>query len=50
MFTRTNMSPETKEVLKSMIDGLYGDLVDVKARLPRSGYDVDLRDAIRRTY
>ena len=28
MFTRTNMSPETKEVLNSMIDGLYGDLVD----------------------
>jgi len=27
MFTRTNMSPETKEVLNSMIDGLYGDLV-----------------------
>ena len=26
---------------------LYGDLVDVKARLPRSGYDVDLRDAIQ---
>ncbi len=27
MFTRTNMSPETKEVLNSMMDGLYGDLV-----------------------
>jgi protease-4 len=27
MFTRTSMSPETKEVLNSMIDGLYGDLV-----------------------
>ena len=27
MFTRTNMSPETKEVLTSMLDGLYGDLV-----------------------
>jgi protease IV len=27
MFTRTNMSPETKEVLNSMLDGLYGDLV-----------------------
>ena len=28
MFTRTNMSPETKEVLTSMLDGLYGDLVN----------------------
>jgi protease-4 len=28
MFTRTNMSPETKEVLSSMLDGLYGDLVN----------------------
>ena len=27
MFTRTNMSPETKEVLNSMMDGLYGDLI-----------------------
>jgi protease-4 len=27
MFTRTSMSPETKEVLNSMMDGLYGDLV-----------------------
>lgn len=27
MFTRTNMSPETKEVLNSMMDGLYGELV-----------------------
>lgn len=28
MFTRTNMSPETREVLNSMLDGLYGDLVN----------------------
>jgi protease-4 len=28
MFTRTSMSPETKEVLTSMLDGLYGDLVN----------------------
>jgi protease-4 len=27
MFTRTNMSPETKEVLNSVIDDLYGNLV-----------------------
>jgi len=31
MFTRSNASPETKEVLNSVIDGLYGDLVDVIA-------------------
>lgn len=28
MFTRTSMSPETKEVLNSMLDGLYADLVN----------------------
>jgi protease IV len=28
MFTRTSMSPETKQVLTSVIDDLYGDLVD----------------------
>ena len=27
MFTRTSMSPETKEVLTSILDGLYGNLV-----------------------
>ena len=27
MFTRTDMSPETREVLTSVIDRLYGDLV-----------------------
>ncbi|HXI41650.1 MAG TPA: signal peptide peptidase SppA [Bryobacteraceae bacterium] len=27
MFTRTNMSPETKEVLNSVIDDLYGNLI-----------------------
>ncbi|HKW98898.1 MAG TPA: signal peptide peptidase SppA [Bryobacteraceae bacterium] len=27
MFTRTSMSPETKEVLDSVLDGLYGNLV-----------------------
>jgi len=27
MFTRTNMSPETREVMTSVVDGLYGDLV-----------------------
>ena len=31
MFTRSNASPETKEVLNSVIDGLYGNLVDVIA-------------------
>ncbi len=28
MFTRSDMSPETREVMTSMVDGLYGDLVD----------------------
>ncbi|MGA8579829.1 MAG: S49 family peptidase, partial [Bryobacteraceae bacterium] len=28
MFTRNDMSPETKEVLDSMVDSLYGNLVD----------------------
>lgn len=31
MFTRTNATPETKEVLNSVIDGLYGNLLDVVA-------------------
>jgi protease-4 len=28
-WTKTSMSPETKEVMNSLADGLYGDLVDV---------------------
>ena len=28
MFTRTDMSPETREVINSVVDGLYGDIVD----------------------
>jgi protease-4 len=28
MFTRTSMSPETREVLDSVLDGLYGNLVE----------------------
>jgi protease-4 len=28
MFTRTSMSPETHEVMESVLDGLYGNLVD----------------------
>jgi protease-4 len=31
MFTRSNASPETKEVLNGVIDGLYGNLLDVVA-------------------
>lgn len=27
-FTRSDMSPETKEVITSVVDGLYGDLID----------------------
>ena len=32
MFTRTSMSPETKEVLNSMADGFFGDLVATIAK------------------
>jgi protease-4 len=28
MFTRSDMSPETREVISSLVDGLYGNLVD----------------------
>ena len=28
MFTRTDMSPETREVMNSLVDNLYGNLVD----------------------
>jgi protease-4 len=28
MFTRSDMSPETREVISSVVDGLYGNLVD----------------------
>ena len=28
MFTRTDMSPETREVIGSVVDGLYADMVD----------------------
>ena len=31
MFTRTSMSPETREVLNTVLDGLYGNLVDTIA-------------------
>jgi protease-4 len=31
-FTRSTMSPETKEVMNSLADGLYGDLVDTIAK------------------
>jgi protease-4 len=32
MFTRTSMSPETTEVMNSMIDNIYGDLVTTIAK------------------
>jgi protease-4 len=32
MFTKTSMSPETKEVMNSLIDDLYADLLDVVAK------------------
>ena len=31
-WTKTSMSPETKEVMNSLVDGLYGDLVDTIAK------------------
>ncbi len=31
-FTKSSMSPETKEVMNSLADGLYGDLIDVIAK------------------
>ena len=31
MFTRTDMSPETREVMNSVLDELYGNLVDTIA-------------------
>jgi protease-4 len=45
MFTRTSMSPETKEVLNSMIDGLYSDLVSGIANGRRKPAD-DIRAII----
>jgi protease IV len=32
MFTRTSMSPETREVMNSIVDDMYGDLVNTIAR------------------
>ena len=31
-YTRASMSPETREVMNGLVDGLYGDLVDVIAK------------------
>jgi protease IV len=39
MFTRTNMTPETKEVLNSIIDDLYGNLVKRIADARKRGPD-----------
>ena len=35
MFTRTDMSPETREVMNSVVDGLYGNLVDRHRHRPQ---------------
>lgn len=41
MFTRTDMSPETREVMNSMVDGLYANLVDgIAAGRRKSAADV----------
>src|SRR5258708_5168897 len=39
MFTRTSMSPETKEVLSSIIDDLYGNLIKRIAEARKRGPD-----------
>ena len=45
MFTRTDMSPETKEVLGSVVDRLYGDLVKTIGTA-RKKSAVEVQDAI----
>ncbi len=41
MFTRSDMSPETREVMNSMVDGLYASLVDgIAAGRHKSAADV----------
>jgi protease-4 len=41
MFTRTDMSPETREVISSVADGLYGDMVEhIAAGRKKSADDV----------
>ena len=42
MFTRTDMSPETREVMNSVLDDLYGNLV---ARIARGAEEVARRGA-----
>jgi protease-4 len=39
MFTRSSMSPETKEVLTSILDGLYGNLVQTIATARKKSLD-----------
>jgi len=41
MFTRSDMSPETREVINSVVDGLYGDIVgQIAAGRSKSADDV----------
>jgi protease-4 len=47
MFTRDNMSPETQEVINSIVDGLYGNLVDRIASARHKSSD-DVRGIIDR--
>ena len=44
MFTKTSMSPETREVMNSLADNIYGDLVNTVAKGRRQS-----PDAIRAT-
>ena len=47
MFTRADMSPETREVINSVVDGLYGNLVDRIATARHKSSD-DVRGIIDR--
>ena len=47
MFTRSDMSPETREVMNSMVDGIYGNLVDRTATARRKS-PADVRAIIDR--
>ena len=45
MFTRNSMSPETREVMNSVLDGIYGELVQVIAESRKKSVD-DVRSIL----
>jgi len=47
MFTRADMSPETREVLNSLVDSLYGNLVE-RIAIARRKTPADVRELIDR--